>query len=72
MRSRTSCANTLDDEERGQLERRLACNVARRLAHLPLAGIRAAAPCTPEPDALEAFFAAASQAGAPALIRKNP
>ena len=25
---------TLDDEERGQLER-LACNVARRLAHLP-------------------------------------
>ena len=48
---------TLDDEERGQLER-LACNVARRLAHLPLAGIRAAA-LHAEPDALEAFFAAA-------------
>jgi len=48
---------TLDDEERGQLER-LACNVARRLAHLPLAGILAAA-LHAEPDALEAFFAAA-------------
>jgi glutamyl-tRNA reductase len=48
---------TLDDEERGQLER-LACNVARRLAHLPLAGIRAAA-LHADPDALEAFFAAA-------------
>jgi glutamyl-tRNA reductase len=48
---------TLDDEERGQLAR-LASTVARRLAHLPLAGLRAAAPHA-DPDALEAFFAAA-------------
>ena len=48
---------TLDDEERGQLQR-LASTVARRLAHLPLAGLRAAA-LHAEPDALEAFFAAA-------------
>ena len=47
---------TLDDDERGHLER-LASDVARRLAHLPLAGIRAAAPHA-EPHALEAFFAA--------------
>lgn len=47
---------TLDDEERGHLER-LASDMARRLAHLPLAGIRAAA-LHAEPDALEAFFAA--------------
>jgi len=51
---------TLDEEERGQLER-LAATVAHRLAHLPLAGLRAAA-LHAEPDALEAFFAAA-QAG---------
>ena len=48
---------TLDDEERGQLER-LVSNVARRLAHLPLAGLRAAA-LHADPDVLEAFFAAA-------------
>jgi glutamyl-tRNA reductase len=48
---------TLDDEERGQLQR-LGSTVARRLAHLPLAGLRAAA-LHAEPDALEAFFAAA-------------
>jgi glutamyl-tRNA reductase len=48
---------TLDDDERGQLQR-LASTVARRLAHLPLAGLRAAA-LHAEPDALEAFFAAA-------------
>ncbi len=53
---------TLDEEERGQLER-LAATVAHRLAHLPLAGLRAAA-LHAEPDALEAFFAAA-QAGRP-------
>ena len=51
---------TLDEEERGQLER-LAATVAHRLAHLPLAGLRAAA-LHAEPDAIEAFFAAA-QAG---------
>src|SRR5207244_3907228 len=45
---------TLDDQQRGQLER-LASTVAHRLAHLPLAGLRAAAvhgpaagvPCSP-------------------------
>jgi glutamyl-tRNA reductase len=48
---------TLDDGQRGQLER-LARTLARRLAHLPLAGIRAAA-VHAGPDALDAFFAAA-------------
>jgi glutamyl-tRNA reductase len=51
---------TLDAQERGQLER-LAATLAHRLAHLPLAGLRAAA-LHAEPDALEAFFTAA-QAG---------
>lgn len=45
---------TLDDGQRGQLER-LARTVAHRLAHLPLAGIRAAA-VHAGPDALDAFF----------------
>jgi len=48
---------TLDEGERGQLER-LAATVAHRLAHLPLAGLRAAA-LHADPHALEAFFAAA-------------
>jgi glutamyl-tRNA reductase len=48
---------TLDDRQRGQLER-LARTVAHRLAHLPLAGIRAAA-VHAGPDALDAFFEAA-------------
>ena len=48
---------TLDEVQRGQLER-LGSTVARRLAHLPLAGLRAAA-LHADPDALEAFFAAA-------------
>jgi len=48
---------TLDDEERGQLQR-LGSTVARRLAHLPLAGLRAAAPHA-DPSVLEAFFAGA-------------
>ena len=48
---------TLDDGQRGQLER-LARTVAHRLAHLPLAGIRAAA-VHAGPDALDAFFEAA-------------
>ncbi|MBV9344551.1 MAG: hypothetical protein JO341_11975 [Gammaproteobacteria bacterium] len=53
--------STLDGEERGRLER-LACTVARRLAHLPLAGLRAAA-VHADADALEAFFSAAKAAG---------
>lgn len=48
---------TLDEEERGQVAR-LASTVARRLAHLPLAGLRAAA-LHADADALEAFFSAA-------------
>lgn len=48
---------TLDDGQRGQLER-LARTIAHRLAHLPLAGIRAAA-VHAGPDALDAFFEAA-------------
>ncbi|HTT44305.1 MAG TPA: hypothetical protein VMG33_14625 [Steroidobacteraceae bacterium] len=48
---------TLDDEQRGQLQR-LGSMLARRLAHLPLAGLRAAAPYA-DPSVLEAFFAAA-------------
>ena len=47
---------TLDDQQRGQLER-LASTVAHRLAHLPLAGLRAAA--VHGPHAVEAFFEAA-------------
>ena len=52
---------TLDDGQRGQLER-LARTVAHRLAHLPLAGIRAAA-VHAGPDALDAFFAAPARTG---------
>jgi glutamyl-tRNA reductase len=48
---------TLDDLERGQVER-LAQTLARRLAHLPLAGVKAAA-LHAGPDALDAFFEAA-------------
>src|SRR3984893_11452 len=47
---------TLDDQQRGQLER-LRSTVAHRLAHLPLAGLRAAA--VHGPDAMDAFFDAA-------------
>ncbi len=52
---------TLDPQERSQLER-LAATLAHQLAHLPIAGLRAAA-LHAEPDALEAFFDAA-RAGA--------
>ena len=45
---------TLDARERAQLER-LAANLAHRLAHLPLAGLRAAA-LHGGSDAVEAFF----------------
>jgi glutamyl-tRNA reductase len=56
-RALTAELRTLDAGQRRQLER-LARTVAHRLAHLPLAGIRAAAPHA-NPGALEAFFAAA-------------
>jgi glutamyl-tRNA reductase len=45
---------TLDAHERAQLER-LASTLAHRLAHLPLAGLRAAA-VHASSDAVEAFF----------------
>jgi glutamyl-tRNA reductase len=48
---------TLDARERLQLER-VASGLARRLAHLPLAGLRAAA-VQAGPEAVEAFFDAA-------------
>jgi glutamyl-tRNA reductase len=48
---------TLDERQRAQLER-LGCAVAHRLAHLPLAGLRAAA-VHASADAVDAFFDAA-------------
>jgi glutamyl-tRNA reductase len=48
---------TLDPHERAHLER-LAATLAHRLAHLPLAGLRAAATHASS-DAVEAFFAGA-------------
>jgi glutamyl-tRNA reductase len=48
---------TLDEQQRAQLER-LGAAVAHRLAHLPLAGLRAAA-LHASADAVDAFFAAA-------------
>jgi glutamyl-tRNA reductase len=57
---------TLDERQRTQLER-LTHTLAHRLAHLPLAGLRAAATHA-STDALEAFFT-----GAEAMRhRKNP
>jgi glutamyl-tRNA reductase len=53
-RALTHELRTLDAEQAGQLQR-LASTVARRLAHLPLAGLRAAA-LHASPDAVEAFF----------------
>jgi len=50
---------TLSAAERGELER-LGATVARRLAHLPLAGLRAAA-LHADSEALEAFFDAAHE-----------
>src|SRR5579863_764301 len=60
---------TLDAGQRGQLER-LARTVAHRLAHLPLAGIRAAA-VHAGPDALDAFFEAAKAGRARADTEKT-
>lgn len=53
---------TLDERQRSELER-LARTVAHRLAHLPLAGLRAAA-LHASSDAVEAFFAATETARA--------
>jgi glutamyl-tRNA reductase len=53
-RALTHELRTLDDRQRGQLER-LARTVAHRLAHLPLAGLRAAA-LHASADAVDAFF----------------
>lgn len=53
-RALTHELRTLDPQEAQQLER-LASTVARRLAHLPLAGLRAAA-LHASPDAVDAFF----------------
>ena len=53
----------LDDNER-QLLRRFATTLARRLAHLPLAGIRAAA-AHASADTVDAFFRAARLQRAP-------
>jgi glutamyl-tRNA reductase len=57
---------TLDARERGQLER-LASTVAHRLAHLPLAGLRAAA-LHASSDAVDAFFDGAQ---APRRVRTD-
>ena len=56
-RARRGELRSLDPGERARLER-LAATLARRLAHLPLAGLRAAA-LHASPDAVEAFFAGA-------------
>jgi len=63
---------TLDDRQRGELER-LARTVAHRLAHLPLAGLRAAA-LHAGTDAVEAFFAAtrAARAAGPRAGAPDP
>ena len=56
---------TLNDRQRGELER-LARTVAHRLAHLPLAGLRAAA-LHASADAVEAFFEATEGTRASAM-----
>jgi glutamyl-tRNA reductase len=61
---------SLDGEERAQLER-LAATVARRLAHLPLAGLRAAA-LHASPDAVEAFFEGARTRGGARTRKEDP
>jgi glutamyl-tRNA reductase len=63
-RALTHELRTLDPQEARELER-LASTVARRLAHLPLAGLRAAA-LHASPDAVDAFFdGAKSSRGGP-------
>jgi glutamyl-tRNA reductase len=60
---------TLDEHERAQLER-LGSAVAHRLAHLPLAGLRAAA-LHASPDAVDAFFDAAQSGRAHGAAMKD-
>ena len=70
-RALTHELRTLDARQAGQLQR-LASTVARRLAHLPLAGVRAAA-LHASPDAVEAFFdAAMSSRGSGSLPPDEP
>lgn len=60
---------TLDERQRAQLER-LGCAVAHRLAHLPLAGLRAAA-VHASADAVDAFFDAAKPGRVRAAAMKD-
>jgi glutamyl-tRNA reductase len=60
---------TLDEQQRAQLER-LGCAVAHRLAHLPLAGLRAAA-VHASADAVDAFFDAAKPGRAQGAAMKD-
>ncbi|HEY2274788.1 MAG TPA: hypothetical protein VGH61_04760 [Steroidobacteraceae bacterium] len=60
---------TLDERQRVQLER-LGCAVAHRLAHLPLAGLRAAA-VHASADAVDAFFDAAKPGRVRAAAMKD-
>jgi len=60
---------TLDEHERTQLER-LGAAVAHRLAHLPLAGLRAAA-LHASADAVDAFFDAAKSGRAHGAAMKD-
>ncbi len=60
---------TLDEHQRAQLER-LGCAVAHRLAHLPLAGLRAAA-VHASADAVDAFFDAAKSGRAHGAAMKE-
>ena len=60
---------TLDEQQRVQLER-LGCAVAHRLAHLPLAGLRAAA-VHASADAVDAFFDAARSGRAHEVAMKD-
>ena len=57
---------TLDPQQARELER-LASTVARRLAHLPLAGLRAAA-LHASPDAVDAFFDGAKSGRGSAVL----
>jgi len=73
-RALTHGLRTLDERQRLELER-LAHTLAHRLAHLPLAGLKAAA-AQASSDALEAFFDAAravrhERGDAPRELRKD-
>jgi glutamyl-tRNA reductase len=60
---------TLEEHERVQLER-LSTAIAHRLAHLPLAGLRAAA-VHASPDAVDAFFDAAASRTRGAAVKEE-